>query len=116
MSDYEMDYGLETQYHLWRRFNSPPYRRFALTVERSRAPEGYTITDYDPKVADSAYLSKFAGFMRSPMLDCYGGGTTAAGIKYTELSPVEQPGSEAHYEAAVRRFPDSARLPTGRES
>lgn len=115
MGDDEMDYGIETRFHLWRRYNAPPYRRFALTVERSKAPEGYTVIDHDPRVADAAFLSKFGGFMRSPMDDCFTG-YIAKGVAVTEAIPVAQPGTIEHYGNAVRRFPNCARMSVGRES
>lgn len=117
MADEDWEYGIETRTHIWRRYNAEPYARFAFTVERTKTPEGFTITDHDARVADPAFLSKFSGYMRSPLEDCRTGYVdTAAKIAVTEIIPVEQPGTLLHYETAVRRFPDATIMSHGRKS
>ena len=118
MGDNEVDYefGEETRFHLWRRFNVQPYRRFAMTVERAATDEGYEIVDHDPKVADSPYLAKFSGHMRAPMENVRDGGYASAGREgeYQEMIPLVQAGSLLHYENAIRCVPDTAVMASGR--
>tara|TARA_R110002020_G_scaffold194133_13_gene394762 strand:+ start:75 stop:428 length:354 start_codon:yes stop_codon:yes gene_type:complete len=117
MADEVWDYGVETRTHIWRRYNTAPFARFAISVERSKAAEGYTIVDHDERVADAAFLAKFAGFMRAPLEYCRTGYVdTAAKVAVTEIVPIEQPGTLLHFESAVRRFPDCAIKPHGRSS
>jgi hypothetical protein len=94
-----------TRFHLHRRFDFAPYRRYAFTVEFSEeADAGYVIVDHDPIVANPSYLAKFAEFMQTPMI-----GVRSA---LTGISD-EAPGSIAHFTTAVRKF-GAAVMPHGR--
>ena len=101
-----------TRFHLHRRFDFAPYRRYAFTVEFSEeADEGYVIVDHDPIVANPPYLAKFAEFMQTPMMGVRNGGIYP-GVAFTDISD-EAPGSIAHFTSAVRRF-GAAVMPHGR--
>ena len=101
-----------TRFHLHRRFNMAPFRRFAFTVEYDNtASSGYKIVDHDPIVADAAYLAKFDTHMGKPQHAVASGGIYR-GVAYTDLEDLP-PGSINHYTTAVRNF-GAAVMPHGR--
>ena len=89
---------MTTKYHLIRFFDSPPFDRWAMTIERDKAtPDGFRITSSDPEVASSEFIAQVAQTMREPQVAIRNGDHHAY-----------YPGSELHFEYAVRHVPGAA--------
>ena len=101
-----------TRFHLWRRYNSVPYERFAITVEWDETPDGYRITNHDPIVADSLFLSAFATHMATPYRDGMSGYVDDNGTAWTTTED-EAPGTLDHYLDAVRSVPGTSVMSRG---
>lgn len=101
-----------TTFHVHRRYNMKPLRRYAFTVEFDvTADAGYKIVEHDPIVADVSYLAKFDSHMAQPARDCRSG-AVYKGVEATFVSDYA-PGSLGHFTNAVRSF-GAALMPTGR--
>ena len=109
----DIEYGLDTRLHVYRRYNAKPFRRFALTVERAHTPDGYEILDHDPRVADTAFLNKFHAQMIAPV-ERVRTGYIENGLAITETLDVAQPGQYSHYGTAIRRMPGTTLMAKGR--
>ena len=103
--------GVSTRFYLWRRFNTPPFRRYALTVERSMTPDGYKIVDHDPKIADASFLANFALQLSTPQKDVRSG-NVVGGQAYTRITD-EPVGTLRHYHAAINRLKGVAKMNKG---
>jgi len=101
------------EWNLWRRFNTAPYRRWAMTVEPADTESGYRIVDFDPSIADSSYLAQFDSHMAKPAQLISGG--LMDGVWMTTMEMV-QPGQEGHFQTVIRSVPGTANMPEGRPS
>ena len=108
-----MSANKENQFHVHRRYNARPFRRFAFTVDFDAASEdGYKIVDFDPNVADAYFLGQFANHMAQPQRDVVSGGHEN-GVWYTTTEDYES-GTLEHYTTAVRNMPGAAIMAKGR--
>ena len=102
-------------YHLGRRYMSKPFVRFACTViEDHHSEAGFQIIDFDPKVADTGFLSMFDGHMQKPMKVLSGGHDEANKIDYLEAVDVE-PRTSLHFKNAIRNVPGTFLISSGRK-
>lgn len=90
-----------TGYHLWRQYDTAPYYRWAAEVKPDpEAPDGYVVLRSDPIVADTAFYHRLAAAMNA--------GHEALtmrqdGGKLVHSATPLPPGSEEHFETAIRR-------------
>ena len=100
-------------FHLHRRFNMRPFRRFAITVTYDpKRPAGYRITDHDPKVADATFMAVFDSHMKTPQK--VWGGAIEDGFAYS-THELAEPGTESLFTTAVRNVPKTAVMPYARK-
>lgn len=58
----------DTVFHLWRRFDTKPWYRFACTIEQAHdRPAGFTVKASDPIVADTAFIARLDAHFRGPV-------------------------------------------------
>ena len=90
-------------HYMWRAYSSVPYDRYACTITYDpKAEEGYRVTDHEPSIADAQFFHSLADHMLLPQM--VQEGIERDGAHVDEVYWV-QPGSEVHFEAAVRSFP-----------
>ena len=98
---------MATEYHLWRRYPTKPFRRFACTLKPADTDAGYEVVDHDPGVADVGFLHVVADHMRRPRQDT----TRQDGdlvIRHCRA------GTKDHFKAAIRTVPNAVLRSTGR--
>ena len=104
----------ETTFHLHRRYNMRPFRRFAITVTFDpKNPLGYRVIDHDSTVADVPFMTAFVAHMKKPQK--VWSGDIEHGIAYTTHEPA-QPGTKDFYKTAIRNVPQTAVMPYARKS
>jgi|10_taG_2_1085330.scaffolds.fasta_scaffold26434_2 hypothetical protein len=104
----------DTTFHLWRRYNTAPYRRFALTVTRANTEAGYRMLDHDPIVADPGFLARFEAHMEKPFKSVRTG-YVEGGVAVTDMIDDVPPGTDLHYQNAIRAVSAwAALMPKGR--
>jgi len=109
--DDDNEVGVATRFYLWRRYNTAPFRRYAMTVERSLNDDGYKITDHDPKIADAPFLANFATQLATPQKDVHSG-NVVGDLAYTRIAD-EPVGTLRHYHAAINRLYGVAKMNKG---
>lgn len=99
---------MATEYHLWRRYPTKPFRRFACTIKPASTPGGYEVTDYDPAVADAGFLHTMADHLRQPRQDTVRGESGDLQIRHCRA------GTTDHFNAAIRTVPNAVLRSVGR--
>ena len=104
----------DTTFHLWRRYNTAPYRRFAMTVTRADTEAGYMVLDHDPAIADPGFLARFEAHMEQP-LTAVRTGYVERGVAVTDMTDDVPPGTALHYQNTIRAVSAwAALMPKGR--
>lgn len=98
-------------FHLWRRYATAPYRRFACTVEKADTEDGFRITDYDENVADVHFLHSVTHTLRSHHTVRTG---EEDGTKIVENIEYVGPEHPEHFESAIRMVPGAVLRGVGR--
>lgn len=86
-----------------------PFRRFACTlVSDNHAGSGFDVVDFDPKVADSAFLAMLHDHMQEPTIVMSGLEETVDGqtIDTTTIG-IANPKDAQHFEHAIRTIPST---------
>ncbi len=100
-------------FHLWRKYETAPYRRWACTVQQADTPDGFRVTDLDPSVADVRFLHSMQATLtaRHPVRGSFQEGATV-------LETLDYAGSEheAHFGTAIRLIPDAVIRGKGRQA
>ena len=97
------------QWHIWQRFPTKPFRRFACTIiEDTHAGSGFDVVDLDPQVADSSFLTKLHDHMQLPttVMSDFEDAAADDNVDAT-LIGVAQPKDPKHFEHAVRTIPST---------
>lgn len=103
----------DTTFHIHRRFNARPYRRFAVTaVFDPKSPAGYRVVDHDPVVADVTFMTTFDTHMKTPQK--VWSGNTESGMSYS-AHVLANPGTKALFLTAIRNVPKTAVMPHARK-
>lgn len=96
----------QTKYHLWRKFSTKPYHRYACTVVQADTEDGFEIVEFDRKVADPYFLHEMANRMRHGVHTLRGGYDEEDKVRYDELAWLS-PHDPGHFETAIRQIPNS---------
>ncbi len=96
------------QFHLWRRYPTAPYRRWACTVEPADTDAGFKIVDSDRVVADAGFLHTLSDHMGRPR-PC-AERTEDEAMVYVMV----EPGSDSYFAEAIRSVPHTALRSVGR--
>lgn len=101
----------ERQYHLWRKYPTKPFTRFACSLEQAPTEEGYRVVDFDPRVADAAFMHRMAEALRAEHVGQ--SSEEYQGMIGERLSWVQH-GDEGHFGIAVRAVPNAVLRGEGR--
>lgn len=97
----------ERSYHLWRRYPTKPFRRWACTLKRADNAAGYEVVAHDPAVADAGFMHVVADGLHRPSHGMVRDGDSMS----FELL---RPGDPAHFDTAIRALPHVALSAEGR--
>ena len=98
-------------FHLWRKYPTAPFRRWACTVQKTDTEDGFRVADYDPNVADIHFLHRMQGTLAAhhPIR----GGREVDGV-IDETISYEGPDHPDHFETAIRLVPNAVLRGAGR--
>ncbi len=98
--------------HIHREYDVAPFMRFAMTVvEDDNTDHGYRVSDYDPAVADSVFMSAFHHHMARPTRTIVGGSDGDIEWSGPKIVYPKQPG---FFDSATRSVPNATRCHSGR--
>lgn len=101
-------------YHLWRYYDTAPFRRWACTItEDSSKPDGYQVDDFDPAIADGTFLRRLHTHMLASV--SVHRSVEEDGV-ILDLLEDKGPGEPGHFAAAIRTFSHGCIMPKGRDS
>ena len=98
-------------FHLWRKYPTEPYRRWACTVRQEDTEDGFRVIDYDDHVADIHFLHTMQDTLRAhhPVRDS----VEHDGV-LVETRDYAGPDHPEHFETAIRLVPNAVLRGTGR--
>ena len=89
-------------FYLYRTYETPPFRRFACAVQYDPETRGPLCVDSDPVVADTAFKAQAMDVFTRPATDRGGG---KVGHAHFATAEDLDPGTEEHFEVAIRQVP-----------